>query len=306
MVILFYRNIYCHLKAEKIQACISVWILVCIFCVFSSLGGTSDLFTGGTSDSFSTGRLAEENSPAAEANLDVVRDYSPTAASTSTSHDTLSQEPTVQRDFQADNIIIPQTVKPQGEGELQIPVLSLKETAGLVEDSSRPSPATIPNDLVVIRDHQTEEVVAHAPTSAVVSNSFVHSRLSGTQPSGVNVQTANTSPVPIVTSGNLEDLNVQRDVESLNLVQEIPTAARPNVTSGSDDVSNLTVARDQEEGSPFVPLTTTPDLVVIRDRVSEDDNGHILTTRGTDSPNSVSTKSIGNGILILLPGGGNK
>lgn len=117
----------------------------------------------------------------------------------------------------------------------------------------------------------------------------------------------NSSPLQVVTSRNLEDLQVERDEESPNLVQVIPTdvvETTRNVTSGSDDVSNLPVARDREEGS--TSQTLPPDLVVIRDSVEDEDSGHIVTTRVTNSPSQLSTKQIGNGILILLPGDGGK
>lgn len=241
-------------------------------------------------------------------NLDIVRDYSPKASP----QPTTTAPPTVQRDFQADNIIIPQTVQPQGDSGLNIPVLSLQETGGLADDSTRhPSPATLPDDLVIIRDQQTEEAVGHAQTSTVLSDAFVHSRLSetnfATRPSGVNVQTVNSSPLQMVTSGSLGDLQVERDEKSPDLIQEISTVAveaEPNVTSASDDVSNLPVARDREEGS--TSQTLPPDLVVIRDSVEDEDSGHIVTTRVTNSPSQLSTKQIGNGILILLPGDGGK
>lgn len=240
--------------------------------------------------------------------LDIVRDYSPKASP----QPTTTAPPTVQRDFQADNIIIAQTVQPQDDSGLNIPVLSLQETGGLADDYTRnPSPATLPDDLVIIRDQQNEESVGHAQTSTVLSGVFVHSRLSetnfATQSSGVDVQTVNSSPLQVVTSRNLEDLQIERDEESPNLVQVIPTdvvETTRNVTSGSDDISNLTVARDREEGS--TSQTLPPDLVVIRDSVEDEDSGHIVTTRVTNSPSQLSTKQIGNGILILLPGDGGK
>lgn len=271
-------------------------------------GGTSDLFNGGTGDPFATGRLEEGDPQAVDPDLDIVRDYSPKASP----QPTTTAPPTVQRDFQADNIIIPQTVQPQDDSGLNIPVLSLQETGGLADDSTRnPSPATLPDDLVIIRDQQNEESVGHAQTSTVLSGVFVHSRLSetnfATRPSGVDVQTVNSSPLQVVTSRNLEDLQVERDEESPDLVQVIPTdvvETTRNVTSGSDDVSNLPVARDREEGS--TSQTLPPDLVVIRDSVEDEDSGHIVTTRVTNSPSQLSTKQIGNGILILLPGDGGK
>lgn len=272
-------------------------------------GGTSDLFNGGTGDPFATGRLEENDPQAVDPDLDIVRDYRPKASP----QPMTTAPPTVQRDFQADNIIIPQTVQPQDDSGLNIPVLSLQETGDLADDSTRnPSPATLPDDLVIIRDQQNEESVGHAQTSTVLSGVFVHSRLSetnfATQSSGVDVQTVNSSPLQVVTSRNLEDLQIERDEESPNLVQVIPTdvvETTRNVTSGSDDISNLPVARDREEGSTS-SQTLPPDLVVIRDSVEDEDSGHIVTTRVTNSPSQLSTKQIGNGILILLPGDGGK
>lgn len=265
------------------------------------VGGTSDLYTGGTSYPFLTGRLEEEgDSIVPPSELNVVRDYTPPTKTIDV------HQPTVQRDFQADNIVFPQTINPNDRPRLQIPVLSLQESGRLV-DSIRPSSDTIPNDLVIIRDRLTENTEDPLKNANIVKP-FIHSRLSdsGQATANINVHTATRSPVQMGTSGNFAESKVERNKNNPDLLQETTIVQVPTVTGAQGDTpDNLPVERDRE-GAP-ASQTVPPDLVIIRDSVANEDSGHIITTRAvTDTGTAVSTKTVGNGIIVLLPIGGGK
>ncbi|XP_061185111.1 uncharacterized protein LOC133193157 [Saccostrea echinata] len=272
-------------------------------------GGTSDLSTGGTRDPVLTARL-EEGDPRVS-KLKVVRDYLPPASLPKT---ITAPKPTVQRDFQANDIIIPQTAEPKkGPGIIQIPVLSLKGSGGLVDDSPTPSPATLPGDLVIIRDHLKKDTTVE-PSSATAKP--FHSRLSESKPATEEAisreQTVTRTGVQKTTSSNLEDFKVERDQELLSLSQEkstvqvtIPLTEKHSVSVDNEDLRELSVQRDRK-GS-YHSNTLPPDLVIIRDSVADEESGHFVTTRGVTEPGvAFSTQPVGSGIIILLPSGGKK
>ncbi|XP_062585298.1 uncharacterized protein LOC134246968 [Saccostrea cucullata] len=271
-------------------------------------GGTSDLSLGGTRDPALTAR-PEDGDPRVSG-LNVVRDYIPSASPPQTS---TAAQPTVQRDFQANDLIIPQTAEPSKGTGIQIPVLSLKESGGLMGDSPAPSPATLPGDLVIIRDHLKKNTTVE---SGSVTTKQFHSRLSESlKPMTEEVisteQKETHTGAQKTTSNNPENLRVERDRESRDLSQSTDQVTIPlntesqGVSVDNNSVPDLSIQRDRSEstGSNTLP----PDLVVIRDSVSDEDSGHIVTTRGVTAPGvAFSTQPVGNGIIILLPSGGKK